>query len=122
MAKFGYRSRRDMEPRPGVRYATTYYLQSPRERQRTQEFIETVIQRVGTLALETPGGAEELDRPLPGFPRTGGRPNYSALDIMTDMLTQMAAGRDIPSGMLGRWNRLFRASGMEIDMVPEQDL
>jgi hypothetical protein len=34
----------------------------------------------------------------------------------------MASGKDIPSGMLGRWNRLFANTGNSIDMVPERDL
>jgi hypothetical protein len=34
----------------------------------------------------------------------------------------MTSGKDIPSGMLGRWNRLFAGTGLEIDMVIESEL
>jgi len=122
MAKFGYLSRRQMEPRPGKNYATEYYKQSRAERRRTQAFVERVIQRIGELALETPGGVEAITEPLKKFRRKETQGAYSALDIMTDMLDQLESGKDIPSGMLGRWNRLLEPYGMTIDMVPEEQL
>ena len=119
---FGYTSRREMEPRPGRQYSTIYYKQSARERRRTQQHVERVIQRVGERALENPGAEEALCEPMKGFQRRETRGAYSAVDVMSDMLTQMQSGKDIPSGMLGRWNRLFDGTGCEIDMVMESEL
>lgn len=122
MAKFGYRSRRKMDPRPGRTYATEYYKQGRQERARTQAFVERVIQQVGERALETPGGVETLMRPMKGFQRRETKGAYSAFDVLTDMLQQLESGKDIPSGILGRWNRLFEGTGQEIEMMPEGDL
>ena len=122
MPEFGYLTRRDMEPRPGRTYATQYYLQSRRERRRCQEFVERTIQDIGTAALEDAAATEALMEPLRRFPRENRRSDYTALDIMTDMLTQLQSGKDIPSGILGRWNRLMASAGRDIRMVPESEL
>lgn len=122
MAKFGYVTKRQMEPRPGRSYATEYYKQSAGERRRTQEHIEATIRKLCERAQETPDGEEALLRPMPGFQRRETRGAYSAADVMGDMLTQIQSGKDIPSGMLGRWNRLFAGTGHEIDMMPEAQL
>ena len=120
--KFGYTTRREMEPRPGRRYATIYYRQSAAERARTQAFVERTIQRIGQLALETPGGLEALNEPMPNFQRRETRGAYSAFDVLNDMFQQMRSGKDIPSGMLGRWNRLLEPYDLTIDMVLESEL
>ena len=122
MAKFGYLNRRQMDPRPGVRYATEYYRQSAVERARCQQHIEQVIQQVGTLALTTDENLQAISEPMPGFPRSRGQPNYSALDVMRDLILQLDSGRDIPSGMLGRWNRLFAGTGLDLDLILESEL
>lgn len=122
MAKFGYTSRRQMDPRPGKRYATEYYKQSGRERTRTEQHIVKTIEALWSRASETPDGIEALERPMPGFRRAETKGAYSAIDVMTDLLEQMRSGKDIPSGMLGRWNRLFEGTGREIEMVLESEL
>lgn len=122
MAKFGYQSVRKMEPRPGKKYATDYYKQSTAERRRTVEHIERSVKQVGDNAQAVPGGWEELQKPLREFPRRETKGYYSAWDIMSDMINQIDAGKDIPSGCLGRWNKLFDGTGREIDMVRESEL
>lgn len=122
MAKFGYTTRRQMDPRPGKTYATEYYKQSAGERRRTQDHVESVIKKVGERALAMDGGVETLMAPMPRFKRRETKGAYSAYDIMKDLLDQLISGKDVPSGMLGRWNRLFENTGDEIDMVPEAEL
>jgi hypothetical protein len=122
MPKFGYQSTRKMDPRPGRTYATEYYKQSRSERARTQEHVESVIRRIGDKVAENPGMEETLLEPMKGFQRRETRGAYTAVDVMSDMLAQLQSGKDIPSGMLGRWNRLFDGTGCEIDMVLEADL
>jgi hypothetical protein len=121
MAKFGYVTKREMDPRPGRTYATEYYKQSAAERRRTQEHIERTIVRMGNHARDT-DTVEALTLPMKKFQRRETKGAYSILDIMSDMLEQMKSGKDIPSGMLGRWNRLFDGTGSEIEMVMESDL
>lgn len=120
--KFGYTHRREMEPRPGRKYSTVYYKQSARERARTLQHVETVIQRLGDRVLENPGAEETLLEPMPGFQRRETKGAYTAMDVISDLFEQMRSGKDIPSGMLGRWNRLFAGTGLEIDMVIESEL
>jgi hypothetical protein len=122
MAQFGYRKIHKMEPRPGRSYATEYYQQSPAERERTEQWIARAVERVAEVADETPGGWEELAQPLKKFRRRETQGHYSAMDIMTDMLQQLSDHKDIPSGMLGRWNRLMAPYGLAIDLIPETDL
>jgi len=111
-----------MEPRPGRKYSTVYYKQSARERARTQRHVETVIQRLGDRVLENPGSEQALLEPMPGFQRRETKGAYTAMDVISDMFEQLTSGKDIPSGMLGRWNRLFAGTGLEIDMVIESEL
>ena len=122
MAKFGYTSKRKMDPINGRKFSTEYFKQSPRERSRTQRHIDRCLLELGNLALADEEYMAAIEAPLPGFKRKETSGYYSALDIIGDMSNQMASGKDIPSGMLGRWNRLFAGTGNSIDMVPERDL
>ena len=122
MAKFGYTSRRKMDPVPGRKFSTEYFKQSRKERARTLQHVDRVLQQIGQQALGDPEALAEITRPLPGFARKETKGNYSALDIIGDMSEQMHSGKDIPSGMLGRWNRLFDGTPNDIELVPEQDL
>ena len=104
MMKFKYKSIRRMTPRDGVKYATEYYKQAPAEYTRLTQHVEQVI--VEVVRAAQPAGID-LTEPLKGFPRTAKQPNYSVMDIMRDMLQQLDQDKDVPSGILGRWNRLF---------------
>ena len=105
MANFVPQSTRQMEPKPGAKYATTYTRITAKQRDRLQRHVDDIIMELCEASVNQSCAA--MERPLRGFPRTGNQPNYSALDIVADMQRQLAAGKDIPSGMLGRWNRLF---------------
>lgn len=122
MPKFGYQSTRKMDPKPGRTYATEYYKQSKSERARTEQHIQRTILDVGNKVLENPGMEEALLEPMKGFQRRETKGAYSAMDVMSDILTQIQAGKDIPQSMVNRWNRLFEGTGREIEMVPESEL
>jgi hypothetical protein len=122
MAKFGYTSRRKMDPVVGRKFSTEYYKQSRKERARTLSHVDRVLQQLGEQALSDPEALTEITKPLKSFARKETQGHYSALDIIGDMSEQMHSGKDIPSGMLGRWNKLFANTGLEIDLVPEQEL
>lgn len=122
MAKFGYTHRREMDPVPGRKFSTTYYKQNRKEQQRTKDHVGKILSQLGTDALSDPNAMAALTAPLSRFPRKETQGYYSALDIVTDMWEQMHSGKDIPSGMLGRWNKLFDGTGNELDMVPQADL
>ena len=118
MANFKYKKQRAMTPKDGARYSTTYYKQTPAEYTRVVEHIERVIVEVTRAAQEA---QIDITEPLKGFPRTSHKPNYSLQDIMADMLDQVDHERDIASGLLGRWNRLFEDNpDFTIEMTEEQ--
>jgi hypothetical protein len=122
MPKFGYQSIKKMEPKPGRNYATEYYKQTNSERNRTQEHVERIIHSIGQQVQDNPDAEQVLLQPMKGFQRRETKGAYSAMDVISDMLTQLQSGKDIPSGMLGRWNRMFDGTGHEIHMVPESEL
>ena len=115
MAQFRYISERHMDPKPGRSYATIYYHQTPDQRDDLLDHVRSVIGDIVSAAQADPADIHMLQQPLPGFRRTH-QANYSAVDIMTDMLTQLESGRDLTQGMLGRWNRLFGSTPAEIDI------
>jgi hypothetical protein len=106
MARFKIKQVKKMEPRPGKNFSTDYYKQTPKEYQRTADHLFGVMQEIMAHATATQQESL-LEQPLRGFPKTRREPNYSAGEIMTDLITQYNAGKDWPSGMIGRWNRLF---------------
>ena len=120
MPKFEYTSTRKMDPVPGRTFSTEYYKQSRRERQRTEEFVKQQLERIGSMAEQDPSYWDELMRPLPNYKKKESHGCYSAGEIIADMYEQLKSGKDIPSGMLGRWNRLFEGSDNQLQMVPQQ--
>ena len=119
MPTFKYKNLRRMTPRDGVRYATEYYKQTPAEYTKLCEHVEWAMGDI-LLALDSIGQAAVLEQPLRKFPRTNSRPNYSAFDVMNDMREQLAMQRDVPSGILGRWQRLFESNPeYQIELVED---
>jgi len=115
MPQFRYINERQMEPRPGRTYSTTYYQQTADQRSELLDHVRTQIQDIMSAAESDADAIQVLQQPLTGFRRTADA-NYSAVDIMSDLLTQLEAGRDPTQGLLGRWNRLFAGSAAEIDI------
>ena len=90
MAIFRYTSIKKMEPRPGVKYATTYYKQRRSELER----LEQHVIQTARMIMETPVPEPvDLDRELRDFPRTNGQLNYSVSDLVADILTQIDQGK-----------------------------
>ena len=114
MPEFKYTSKQELAPRFGQKFATTYYRFTGAERLRLhrhmRKLLEDFFDAVDDRTLRTP---------LTGFPRTGKRPNYSAYDILEDLYDYVCvAGKDVPSGMLGRWNRLSEGMSGDWEIVP----
>jgi hypothetical protein len=126
MAKFGYTSRRKMDPIPGRKYSTEYFKQSARERSRTQQHVDRELERVGNHALSHPDLWEQFNQPDRDYPKDaklGRKDYYSKAEIMADMCEWIhKPNQDIPSGILGRWNKLFADTGNEIELVSEEKL
>jgi len=119
--KFYYHTLKNMEPRYGNSYATSYYQINVKERQKLKEFIEQIIMDIALCHSSDTLYYQFIDQPLSGnFRKTKGKPNYTPLEIITDLNSQLNAGKDVPSGMLGRWQRLFKNTEWDIDMIPRR--
>ena len=116
MPEFQYTSKKTMTPRPGVTYSTDYYKQPLAEYRLAVRHIQHVAQEIFGVCEQHSGWAVWCDSPLKGFPRSD-KTKYSLNDIVTDMLEQTMKERDIPSGMLSRWNRLFHDTPWDLVMV-----
>lgn len=117
MPKFGYTQKKTMPAREGVNYATEYYKQNLTEYSRLRSHVYRVA---AELMSQCDSNSEYHDwaiKPLKGYRRTGGRKNYTPMEIVTDMVEQFTHQKDVPSGMLGRWNRLFGDTEWDIEMV-----
>ena len=116
--QFGYLSEREMPPRPGVKFFTVYYLQSHAEYAMTKHFVVDVAKQLMDLVTESPDAGVWFSEPLPGYRKMSGG-NYTPEDIVTDMVRQFSRQRDIPSGMYGRWRRLFADTPWDFELTQE---
>jgi len=114
--EFHYTSRKEMEPRPGVRFATTYYKQTQAEYARLRQHIYRVAAEIMAACDSDLDTYRWWTTPLKGYRKTAGA-NYTPSEIVTDMVEQFVKQKDLPSGMLGRWNRLFADTDYDIRLV-----
>lgn len=118
MPTFYYRTTREMEPRPGVKYATVYIKQDAQEHQRLLMWLTEIAESIIGISDRDPDCATWFITPMPDFRKSSRREYYSPQDIITDMIDQLAHGRDLPEAMLGRWNRLTEGTPWQIELVP----
>lgn len=121
MATFYYRSRRTLEPRIGTRYATTYIKQDAAEHQRLQNWLVQIAEDILAISDVDMDCALWFITPMPDFRKSTRGQYYSPQDILTDMIDQLAHGRDLPEAMLGRWNRLTEGTPWQIELLPSSD-
>jgi len=121
MATFRYRSMKTMEPRVGVRYATVYIKQDTAEYERLKSWLVEIAQDIIGIAQIDADCADWFCRPMADFRRSRRGEYYSPEDIITDMIDQMAHGRDLTEAMLGRWNRLTEGTPWQIDLIANSD-
>lgn len=106
MAEFIRTGTRQMDPRDGQKFATVYIRLARGERARMTEFVQSTMQEILEECLRQ--DSYPVCDPLRGFPRTQGRENYTAADIMQDLLGQLQSGKDVAQAMVYRWNKLFQ--------------
>ena len=114
--EFHYTSRKEMEPKPGTNFATTYYKQTQQEYTRLRAHIYRVAAEIMALCDSDLDTYRWWTTPLKGYRKTAGA-NYTPSEIVTDMVEQFVKQKDLPSGMLGRWNRLFADTDYDIRLV-----
>ena len=121
MATFRYRSRKTMEPRTGVRYATVYIKQDTAEYERLKSWLVQIAQDIISISQIDADCAAWFTTPMADFRRSRRGEYYSPEDIITDMIDQMAHGRDLTEAMLGRWNRLTQGTPWQIELLSMHD-
>jgi hypothetical protein len=114
--KLKYLKTRVMEPREGAKYSTTYYQQNSEQARESFTHVRNVAEAIVDACERDLDLKDWVQTPLKAFPRTGVKPNYSTEDIVSDLLNQLDSGKDIPSGMIGRWNRLFEDTPWDIEL------
>ena len=119
MATFQYRTQLSLEPRPGVRYATTYYKMTPAQSQQLIAWLASIGSAIDQVCDENPDWAEWLNQPLKRFRKSRAGEYYTPLELLTDMLTQLTEGRDLPEAMVGRWNRLCGHTDWQMHMTDQ---
>jgi len=119
MATFQYKTQLSLEPRPGVRYATTYYKMTPAQSDRLIAWLASIGAAIDQVCDENPDWAEWLNQPLKRFRKSRPGEYYTPLELLTDMLTQLTEGRDLPEAMVGRWNRLCGHTDWQMHMTDQ---
>ena len=121
MPTFGYKRKLEMEPRPGVKYATVYIKQSPEQYQAFRAWLHNIGEAIVDICSVDPALAQWFTRPMPDFRRSVKGEYYSPHDLLTDMLTQLALQRDLTEAMIGRWNRLTESTPWQIQFVADRE-
>lgn len=118
MATFYYKSLREMEPRPGVKYSTTYIKQDQKEYDRLRNWLVQIAESIIDISNFDMDCAVWFITPMPDFRKAQRGNYYSPQDILTDMIDQMVHGRDLSEAMLGRWNRLTEGTPWQVELLP----
>ena len=119
MAEFKYKRKQEMEPRPGHKFATVYIKQSDLEHSRLRNWLVQVAEHIIGVCEINASMAEWFSTPHRDFKKSVRGEYYTPEDLLTDMINQLALGRDLPEAMLNRWNRLVESTPWEIQMIPE---
>jgi len=121
MAEFKYKRKQEMEPRPGQKFATVYIKQTDLEHARLRNWLVQVAEHILGVCEINASMAEWFSSPHRDFKKSVRGEFYTPEDLLTDMINQLALGRDLPEAMLNRWNRLVESTPWEIQMIPEAE-
>ena len=119
MATFVYKSTRTMEPRPGVTYATTYFKMTHSQREAMTTWLAMIGRDIEQVIQRDREWYAWLSQPLKGFRKSTKGQYYTMLELLTDMLGQLVAGKDLPEAMVARWNRLCAGTPWEIELTDQ---
>lgn len=122
--KFTYLETKQMEPREGVKYATVYYKQHPKQREEMTKWILQTVKQIGEYAQSNEELAHEIFTPLKGFPKTGKQPNRCLAELLTDIVGECRGvqkngkPKDFAAAPIERWNKFFK--GTQYEFVLEE--
>ena len=117
--KIGYINLKKMDPRPGVKYATEYYIQTQKQRKALFNYIYSCMEELSELVQVCPELSYDLEQQQKGFPKTTGG-NRTGYEIMEDIANELkgkkkdGSPKDVARAPLDRWNKMF--PNYEIEM------
>lgn len=111
-----------MEPRPGVKYATSYYKQSHLQREALVDWIRKSAMDIVECVDSDQEFAQWWTTPLKDFRKVDKSyrtPEEIVQDLLLEAVGQKRNGehKDFAQAPIERWNRLFRETPYEFDMV-----
>jgi hypothetical protein len=119
MTTFTYLELKKMTPRSGVKFATTYVKQHPKQREEMSKWILQRIEEIVDMVDCDYRLAEEIYTPLPDFKRTQKQPPRSLADIVKDLRDECVgtkkdgSPKDFAMAPIERWNKFFKGSQYE---------
>lgn len=125
MKKFYYNELNKMAPREGLNFSTEYYKQTLEQRKELSNFIIRSAKYFGEyLADDVVYQDWAMNTPLKGFKKTGRRtPNRTFWELIEDAVyeakgkTRTGLPKDFARAPLDRWNRLFKGTDYEFEMI-----
>lgn len=123
MKTIRYQSYKKMTPREGVKYATTYVIQTPQQREELVNHFNSCLKELKKALINDPSLEATFYIPMKGFPQTGGKGNRRLADIITDMndeavgKTRQGRLKDFALAPIERWNKAFEGTDYEINLV-----
>ena len=116
MATFTYRYKQEMEPIGRNPYKTIYIKQSHHEHARLKNWLVQIAEQIIGATEANASAAEWFTSPLLEFRKSRRGQYYTPEELLTDMITQLAQGKDLPQSMVDRWNRLCQGTPWEIHL------
>jgi hypothetical protein len=116
-----------MEPREGLNYSTVYIKQTPAQRLVLSKHIERCCRDIIQVVTLNTEWKTWIETPLKGFKTTAGQ-NRSCLDIITDLFDESRGLRrngelkDYALAPIERWNRLFKDTDYEFELMKITEL
>jgi len=124
--KIYYQKTVTMQPRDGVKYATTYVKQTAKQRQQLTDHLVRCTRLINTWINTEQGWSTAMDRPLKGFPTTKGS-NRTPMTVIVDILNE-AQGRqrngtlkDYALAPIERWNKLFEGTEFAFELESQDN-
>jgi hypothetical protein len=114
MARFTYKSKQEMDPIGRNPYKTIYIKQSHAEHHRLQNWLIQIAEQIIGMTEVNASAAEWFSTPMREFKKSRRGQYYTPEELITDMITQLAQGKDMPQAMVDRWNRLCQDTVWEI--------
>ena len=118
MATFTYKYKQEMDPIGRNPYKTIYIKQSHHEHARLKNWLVSIAEQILGACEINASAAEWFTAPMREFKKSRKGQYYSPEELLTDMITQLAQGKDMPQSMVDRWNKLCQGTAWEIHFEP----